>query len=250
MTKVRNKGIITIGIFFIVMCVSLCINTLTVRAIGKDEIEPNNDKQNANLINMGDTVYGAAIFRTYYDYDDDWFKIVAPISGTVEVSLKEYKDSSSDYCTAIKIYDDYGNELGAAYDSAETNAIGKATFGVVSGKTYYFMVSGEEYHFSLKYYIGKTNIKKGISKKNAFNIKWDKKAKTSFYQVRYTPKSVFEDYNWNKATDIKVSNKKNQITINNLKKKKSYYVQVRVARTIEGITYYSGWSKKKVINTK
>ena len=89
----------------------------------------------------------------------------------------------------------------------------------------------------------------GKGKKKSFTVKWNKKAKTSFYQVQYVSKNSFQDYSWSKAKTVKVSKKAKSKTIKKLKAKRTYYVRVRVARKIAGKVYYSGWSKKKIVKS-
>lgn len=110
--------------------------------------------------------------------------------------------------------------------------------------------SGLDYHFKVSYVIGKTTIKSVKPAKKAFTVTWNKKAKASFYQVQYIKKSVHQDYGWSKAKTIKVSKKAKSKKIRKLARKKQYYVRVRVARTIKGVTYYSAWSPKKVVKTR
>lgn len=228
----------------------ICIFTLTTTTVfaAIDEMESNDSKQESQLIKMGDSVYGEC------NDDEDWFKFVAPLSGTAKVFLK-LDDSDKGFWTRLVVYDCNEHILLNIKDEMDTDGGVTGTFGVVSGRTYYIFAYGYwndsiTYHFNLSYSIGKTTISKVKGQNKAFNVKWVKKDKASFYQVRYTPKSTYQDYAWNKSKVVTVDKKYGNKTIKNLSKKKNYYVQVRVAREIEGITYYSAWSPRKTVKTK
>ena len=223
-----------------------------------DEIEPNNSWNEANTISFGTTVYGSTVASAMQTIDgDDFFKFTAPVSGTAKVTM--YADKMDEDAFAfIYVKDDSDKELAVAQDRLSTVAGDSVEFPVKSGKTYYLNCCAHnglygfscDYHFTLNYSIGRTTIKSAAGKKNGFTVKWNKKEKASFYEIQYVKKSVYNDYNWKKAITIKVSRKSGSKTIKKLNKNKKYYVRVRVARTIDGETYYSSWSPKKVVKTK
>ncbi len=71
------------------------------------------------------------------------------------------------------------------------------------------------------------------------------KTETSGYEIRYSKKKKMK-----KAKTVKITNNNTiSATISKLKKGKKYYVQVRTYKTVDGKTYYSGWSKKVVKTT-
>ena len=225
--------------------------------IGIDEQEPNDNKQNANWIKVGNAVYGSSDSST-----PDWFKFTAPVSGTAKITMwkdDDYSGVSGGVDAAATVYDSNSNDLVWIYDDFDTDGGTSKTFGVTAGKTYYvraygndlgFYRDGVDYHFKIGYSIGKTTITKVTGKKKAFVVKWNKKSKASFYQVQYIKKNSYTDYGWNRAKKVKVSKNVSSKKITGLKNKKQYYVRVRVARTINGVTYYSGWSPKKTVKTK
>lgn len=237
-----------------ILIATVCIVALTATTVfaAIDEVEPNDSKQEAQLIKIGDTVYGESS-GGWSSGGEDWYKFTAPLSGTGKIYFK-VDSGEQDYAYA-SVDNSENREIAYVYDDLNTDSGKSVTFGVTSGKTYYVSVYNDSYnntsyHFYLSYSIGKTTISKITGKHNAFNVKWTKKEKASFYQVRYTKKSVYQDYAWNKAKVVKVAKKYGNKTIKKLSKKKKYYVQVRVARTIKGKTYYSGWSTKKLVTTK
>ena len=220
-----------------------------------DESEPNDSKATANTIKVGTTVYG----YVENNGDDDWYKFKAPISGTAKVYLHlDYATDGSPWNgygdTLLDVYDSNTNYLVGARDYYDTDGGDSVTFGVKAGKTYYMMVyphTGNcEYHFKVSYLIGRTSIARVTPKNNAFYIKWNKKDKADFYQVKFTKKSTYQDYAWTKGKTVKVGSNSSSKTMSNLRNKTTYYVKVRVARTIDGKTYYSSWSKKKAVTTK
>lgn len=256
----RKNPVIILAIVMFLTLMSAAI----VHAAAIDESEPNNDKTSANNIRIGSAVYGVS---DVYDYvggtgnGQDWFKFAAPVSGTAYITV--YCDSvpsgASGLGASVDVYDSNNNMINSTSDSLQTDSGSIITFGVVSGRTYYIRAYGSQYnfyredisyHFTVGYSIGKTTIKKVKPAKKAFTVTWNKKAKTTFYQVQYIKKSVYQDYSWGKAKTIKVSSKSKSKKIKGLAKKKQYYVRVRVARTIGGVTYYSAWSPKKLVKTK
>lgn len=247
----RNRYVITkVGILFAILIGAFILMSSSVYA-AMDETEPNDDMPQANTIKVGETVYGKVMNAVLDAEDiDDYYKFTAPVSGTIKVTV--YSDSSQ---VRFEAWDVNSKMLNKGEDYYDTPAGAVMEFPVICGETYYIHFSTwydcyPDYHFTVGYSIGKTSIKSVKGKKKAFTVKWDKKAKASFYEVQYVRKSVYSDYNWTKAKTIKVSRKLRSKTISKLKKNKKYYVRVRVARTIEGVTYYSNWSPKKLVRTK
>ena len=72
-------------------------------------------------------------------------------------------------------------------------------------------------------------------------FRWKKNEKGSGYQIRYGTSKDFEDAKTIKSTSRKTSSK----TLSSLKKKTTYYVQVRSYKTVNGKVYYSSWSAVK-----
>ena len=228
----------------------------TVEAI--DEIEPNDNKSMANKIMVGATVYGVSDKFDYIDggSGEDWFKFVAPISGTAKIMVHADEVWRESEKAAADIYDSESNKLTEVMDSMTTDSSTSSTFGVSAGKTYYVRLSGDHYgffaknvayHFQIGYLIGSTTITSKASTRSSITIHWDGKAKATFYQVQYTDKDLFADYSWTKATKVNVTGSSKKIS--NLNRDTNYYVRVRVAREIAGVTYYSKWSKRVLIKT-
>jgi len=227
-----------------------------------DEMEPNNVKWEANYINIGTTVYGVS---DDYDYlngtgnGEDWFKFTAPVSGTAYITVhtdSTWRDAEQ---AVVTVYDSENNYKAEVADSMYTDGGATTTFGVYAGNTYYVRACGDyynfyaenvSYHFTVGYSIGKTSITSLTGKKKGFKVRWNKKSRASFYQVQYIRKDTYQCYGWNAAKKITVSSASGSKTIKNLTRNKKYYVRVRVARKINGLTYYSAWSKSKCVKTR
>lgn len=256
MERTINKGAMITLLTGMVLAVFFIAFTVSSYA-AVDEEESNDTWQYANSISMGTSIYGSNGSGNNCDYD--WFEFTAPINGTVKLSLTNDKYSCNEISSFLYLdpNDDvylnaYNQSIGAT-GYIEPGKSGSDKLTVKSGETYYILVKafkGCDYHFTVGYSIGKTSIKNIYRKNNAFKVSWVKKSKASFYQVRYIKKSVYEDYGWSKAKKIKVGKKYSAVTKKKLANKKTYYVQVRVARTINGNTYYSPWSAKKTVKTK
>lgn len=89
-----------------------------------------------------------------------------------------------------------------------------------------------------------TNVKTG---KKKMTVKWKKISKATGYEIRYSRDKKFK-------TGVKIRTvkafKKKGMTINKLKKKKIWYVQIRAYKTAGGKTYYGPWSAKKRVKVK
>jgi hypothetical protein len=91
-----------------------------------------------------------------------------------------------------------------------------------------------------------TSLTKMYKRSKGFTAMWKKKGtQTTGYQVQYSTSSNFTD-----AKTVNVS-KISQISkrVTGLKGKTKYYVRVRTYKTVNGVKYYSGWSKAKSVTT-
>lgn len=92
-----------------------------------------------------------------------------------------------------------------------------------------------------------TTIRSVKSLKKAFRVKWAKRTKqVSGYQVRWSLKANMEG---SKYKTVKKA-KKIKLTRRKLKSGRKYYVQVRTYKKVNGVKYYSKWSKAKRVRTK
>jgi len=97
------------------------------------------------------------------------------------------------------------------------------------------------------YYVKSFKVSKG---KKSFTAKWSKQSATNQkkfngYQIRYSLKS-----NMAGAKMVTAAKSSKSKKISKLKKKTTYYVQVRTFTKYGGKTFYSKWSPKKSVKTK
>ncbi|MBQ7740543.1 MAG: fibronectin type III domain-containing protein [Eubacterium sp.] len=93
--------------------------------------------------------------------------------------------------------------------------------------------------------LGSPKLSKVVKAKKAFTAKWKKVNGIDGYQVRYSLKK-----NMKKSKTVNVKNTATSKKISKLKRKKTYYVQIRAYKTINGKKVYSSWSAKKKVKTK
>ena len=93
-----------------------------------------------------------------------------------------------------------------------------------------------------------TSLKKLTAGLKQFKATWNKQTtQTTGYQIQYSTNKNFKS--GNKTVKVK-KNKTTSSTVKKLKAKKKYYVRIRTYKTVNGKTYYSGWSKVKNVTTK
>lgn len=236
----------------IISCMFVASCVCTYAAI--DETEPNNLISQANKISVGETVYGKYGNGEYSDY----YKFTAPVSGTVKIRVWHDNPADTSNLIAMNVFNSHGNLLSEFFagNSMLPEGDGSTEFPVIAGKTYYISFEGKigfdviQYHFKTLYSVGRTSISSLKGNKKSLTVKWHKKSGASFYQIQHTPKSTYDKYNWTKAKTVKASAKSKSKKIKKLRRFKKYCVRVRVVRVIEGKTYYSPWSTKKVVRVK
>lgn len=248
----RKKSLVAAGMaaaFALTMCAGQ--GAVAYGAAAVDEQEPNDSFETANVIKMNQTVYG--VTDDYNSGDGaDYFKVNMPVNGDVRIVLAN--DSRVYGYVYLRTYNSSCEQVGD-YLRKDAQVLGtsSASIGLKRG-TNYIRISYDNanipYHFKLTYVIGGTNVTKLTPSKKAFSASWVKKSGAASYQVRYTPKNTYKLYDWDQAVKTTISSKNGSAKIRGLKSKTSYYVQVRVAKTIDGETYYSSWTPKKSVTTK
>lgn len=241
----RRRNLISL---MIIACMLMLFGTVTASAKTVSEHEPNGNFHSANVINIGDKVN--AKWGPFNDDEEDYFVFAAPESGKLRFTAELF--GSSDSYLQFHIYDNNFEEIWRDGVGPKESDIIK----VACGKKYYVSVTSGlfqeplKYAISTKYEIDKTKITKVKAKKTSAKVTWKKKNEASYYQIRYASPSSYSRFGWTKGKTIKASRNASSKTITKLKKKHSYYVTVRVVRIVQGKTYYSGWSGKKLIKTK
>lgn len=258
-TGVATRGIVATAALTLAFCAG---QGATAYAAAIDEQEPNNTYADATPIAMNKSVWGvisssSAAFTTgaseYASGDQDFYKIDIPENGTVRFKLLNDvvgKGMSSLDFYLINKYRECVKEIEVDVSTLRPHI---SEIPLKRGAYYLRAVSYgyvNPYHIKLTYVVGGTNVTKLTSAKKSFSASWVKKSGAASYQVRYTPKSTYKLYGWDKAVKSTVSKKSSSKKISGLKSKLTYYVQVRVAKKIDGETYYSSWTGKKAITTK
>jgi hypothetical protein len=128
----------------------------------------------------------------------------------------------------IKWIDLKAQEKDAAADAAYAKA--KAAAAAIAEKT-----------------LAKARIKNIKAGKKKMTVKWKKISNATGYEIRYSSDKNFKI--GVKSRTVKTFKKKG-LTINKLKKKKIWYVQIRAYTTVCGETYYGPWSAKKRVKVK
>lgn len=83
------------------------------------------------------------------------------------------------------------------------------------------------------------------AKSKAISVRWEPGYKADHYEIRYATKK-----NMSKEKRITVNGKKVSKVIRNLKKKKTYYIQVRMSGIRSGKSYTSRWSIRTACTTE
>ena len=128
-----------------------------------------------------------------------------------------------------------GSSLEGTTDNSETASDGK-TSGITEeekGNTLSQKISSSQY---------KIKKLKVIAKKKARILQWAKVKKATGYEVQVSQRKDFK-----KARTVKIRKSKTSYRITNLKKKKKYYVRIRVYVKQNGSLLYGKWSKSKSV---
>ncbi len=84
------------------------------------------------------------------------------------------------------------------------------------------------------------------NKKNSFLLKWSKNTLVTGYEIQYATNKSFSKAIKKKIT--KAGTKSYQSS--KLKNKRTYYVRIRTYKRVNGVSYYSGWSKVRKVKIK
>lgn len=135
----------------------------------------------------------------------------------------------------------------------QAGEIGWRDTSAANGKTYVYTVKAYKgSHFSA-YASEKTyvrvkapTVKTWKRKSNTkYKLTWSKNTSATGYQIQYAQNGLFVG---GKKVTVK-GGSKNSYTVSKLEKKKNYYARIRAYKTVNGVTYYSGWSAVKNVKT-
>ena len=183
---------------------------------------------------------------------DHRYKQIIPAVSEIRLSNTEFVYDGTKKVPVVTVTDTQGNVLSSDiytvssfYDTShKKDSVGKYYITVEFNGRYY---KGSTYYIPYAIIPKGTSISKVRANKKGFNIKWKKQStETTGYEVQYSTSRNFKS-----AKTINIS--KNKIISTNVKKlksKKKYYIRVRTYKTVNGIKYYSSWSKVKNVKTK
>jgi len=184
-------------------------------------------------------------------------KVTKPIAApkSIRLSYTEYTYNGKTKKPTVKaVYDSEGNKISSAnykvsYASGRKN-VGKYKVTVTFNKNS-ADYTGSSYT-TFKINPKGTSIASLAKVKKGFTVKWKKQtgkmatSRITGYQYRYSTSSKMTNATIKTVKGYgKTSAKKT-----GLKAKKTYYVQVRTYKTVNGVKYYSPWSKYKKVKTK
>lgn len=139
-----------------------------------------------------------------------------------------------------------GEDYSLTYKNNKSVGTAKA---VITGKNNYYGKAVKTFKINPK----GTTIKKLYRSRKAIKITWNKqsqkmsKSRITGYQLQLATNKAFTK---NKKTVNVKGYKKMSKKIKKLKANKKYYVKIRTFKTVNGVKYYSNWSKVKTVKTK
>ena len=211
------------------------------------ETEPNDTIVASDSVSLGKCANGTITGYTTVKSDEDWYRIALPKAGGFQIRFSgAYSRYGSWGLSLVSNSDDvlWSGSYKADSSSAKTFSTGSLKAGTYYIKVTGYSVGGLQYRLTPAYRVPKTAISGKASAKKSLTVKWKKVSGASKYQVRYSTKKSMAG-----AASVNVSGKRTEKKIANLKAKKAYYVQVRVAKKVGGAVFWSPWSAKKAIKT-
>jgi len=163
-------------------------------------------------------------------------------------------DDAFNAANVISVNNTYKGSISEGGDADYFKFVLNETCKSLPPGTYHFLVEKSSdntgnYSFTLtatpSTKVDKMNSPSLTSSKKSFRASWSKQDEADGYQIRYSTKK-----NMKKAKIKKVGAAKEKVKIKKLKKRKTYYVQIRAFKTINGKNYYGKWSKKAKIRTR
>jgi hypothetical protein len=169
-------------------------------------------------------------------------------ASSITLSKTSYTYTGKVKTPAVTVKDSKGNVVDSSNYTilySDNKKVGTATATV--------KFKGETYKGStdIEYVINPaaTTVSKATAKKSGFKLTWKANAtQTTGYEIRYSTSSKFTE---SKTQTVLVKkNSTTSTTVTGLKSGKTYYVQIRTYKTVDGQKYYSDWSKTKKVTTK
>ena len=248
--RVSKHGLFALtGIVLAAICALFALSlAMPGKAWAASESEPNNSWSTADKVKANEWVYGKNDANGVGDY----YKFELPATGTVVFQFASTRAYDTWNSHGFLVYDSHYRcvasanfyQTNTAVDSIVPTKLAKGTYYVVIDEVYYETYRNHPYKFKVKYSYNGPAVAKVTPAKSKFTVKWNKTSGAVKYQVRYsTSKSMA------KAKTLTLSKAASAKTVK-AKAKKTYYVQVRVAKKAGGKVYWSKWSSKKAVKTR
>jgi hypothetical protein len=145
----------------------------------------------------------------------------------------------------VTVKDSKGNKLTTAsytVNYVNNTKVGKATVKITLKGNYSGTITK-----TFKINPKATSISALTATSKGFKVTWKKQAtQTTGYQIRYSTKASMSGA---KTVTVK-KNSTTKTTVTKLTAKKKYYVQIRTYTKVNGVVYYSAWSKAKAVTTR
>ena len=216
-------------------------DTLSAECIVSSKTKPASTTANGKITKTAKvTVYN----KTYTTTKN----ITIKKASSILLSDTVYTYNGKSRTPAVTVKDSAGKQIPATNYTVSYNdnkAVGTATVTV--------NFIGDEYTGSLtktfKIVPAKTSLKSVKATKNGFKATWTKKTtQTTGYQLRYSTSSSFAAGKTKTVTLSKNSTVSKEVK--GLSSGKTYYVQIRTYKTVDGKKFYSDWSDSVTIKTK
>lgn len=220
------------------------------------EKEFNNTFYTANSLQFDKKLIGNC--WDYNDNEKDYYKIVVPFNGTLNINFNHY-DIGKSFGWTVSLYKQNSNKLFDLVVKKYINNTSSHDFTINKAKknqVFYLKVVweysnnwhnnnylGTEYFITPKMKANKPGSNKVSIKKGKVSIKWSKASSVTGYQVQICKKSNFKK--------LVVNNKQKKSSYSKtLKRKTKYYVRIRSYKKVGSKIYYSSWNSRKSFKTK
>jgi len=173
-------------------------------------------------------------------------EVTIPRVDSVLLSASSYVYNGTVRNPSVTVYNGDGDKIGASHYtvsySSGCKAVGSYTVTVRFDSDRYEGTVKESFLIVPK----GTSITSLTAGKKSFTVKWAaQKTQTSGYQILYAANSEFKGGTMPSA-DKSLTSK----TIKSLKGNTKYYVKIRTYKKVDGVNYYSKWSKVYTVKTK
>ncbi|MGN0384225.1 MAG: fibronectin type III domain-containing protein, partial [Eubacterium sp.] len=165
---------------------------------------------------------------------------------SAELSKTTYTYTGKLLKPEVTVKDSNGNKIASSNYTVTYNnnkSVGKATVTIKFKGNYSGTITRT---FTIK--PKASRISKLTAKSRGFRVTWKKiSSQITGYKIQYSTSKKFTK----KTTVTKtVKKSKTRLTLKKLKANKKYYVRICTYKKVNGVRYYSSWSKAKPVKTK